>query len=175
MSEPLFAPFRALGYITDSVPFAVNRRGSETWAVFSVGSSWQIYDCAKLTLVMVGPQARAHSLVHPHSVSAVAYLRLLQRQPYVYNCPHRCTGLRPGSLDVKACCQYLVSVFSHPAWAPAATGSDHSAGVSKGSDFCGAARHDGGLPPRACRAHVQHRWRRDCQHHAAGGATAGVD
>jgi hypothetical protein len=59
MSEPLFAPFRALGYITDSTPFAVNRRGSETWVVLSVGSSWQIYNCAKLTLTMVGPQVCA--------------------------------------------------------------------------------------------------------------------
>ena len=58
MTEPLFAPFRALGLITDSTPFCVNKRGSETWATCSVGSSWQIYNCAKLTLTMVGPMVR---------------------------------------------------------------------------------------------------------------------
>ena len=56
MSEPLFAPFRALGLITDSVPFCVSRRGKETFATLSVGSSWQVYNCAKLTLSLVGPQ-----------------------------------------------------------------------------------------------------------------------
>lgn len=59
MSNPLFQPFRALGYITDSVPFAVQRRGKETWVTVSVGKSWQIYNCAKLTLVLVGPQVRS--------------------------------------------------------------------------------------------------------------------
>ena len=100
----LFRPFRALGYITDDVPFAVQRRGKETYVTVSVGRTWQvrafffllfveriarralfsrgaaagllatplspppttsntptrphnqqIYNCAKLTLVMVGP------------------------------------------------------------------------------------------------------------------------
>ncbi|MEW5318032.1 MAG: hypothetical protein WDW38_009286 [Sanguina aurantia] len=53
---PLFKPFRALGYITDDVPFAVTRRGKETYVVVSVGKTWQVYNCAKLTLVLVGPQ-----------------------------------------------------------------------------------------------------------------------
>ncbi|WIA17803.1 hypothetical protein OEZ85_009315 [Tetradesmus obliquus] len=56
MSGPLFKPFRALGYITEDVPFAVQRRGKETYAVVSVGRTWQIYNTSKLTLVMVGPQ-----------------------------------------------------------------------------------------------------------------------
>jgi hypothetical protein len=56
--QPLFASFRALGYITDSVPFAINRRGKETWVACSVGRSWQIFNCAKLTLVLVGPQVK---------------------------------------------------------------------------------------------------------------------
>lgn len=37
----LFLPFRALGYITDDVPFAVQRRGKETYVTVSVGKSWQ--------------------------------------------------------------------------------------------------------------------------------------
>ncbi|KAF6265106.1 WD40 repeat-like protein [Scenedesmus sp. NREL 46B-D3] len=56
MSGPLFKPFRALGYITENVPFAVQRRGKETYAVVSVGRTWQVYNTSKLTLVMVGPQ-----------------------------------------------------------------------------------------------------------------------
>lgn len=38
----LFVPFRALGYITDDVPFAVQRRGKETFVTVSVGKSWQV-------------------------------------------------------------------------------------------------------------------------------------
>lgn len=42
MSAPLFKPFRALGYITENVPFAVSRRGKETYVVVSVGKTWQV-------------------------------------------------------------------------------------------------------------------------------------
>ena len=40
--EPLFLPFRALGYITDRVPFAVQRLGRETYVTLSVGKAWQV-------------------------------------------------------------------------------------------------------------------------------------
>lgn len=39
---PLFKPFRALGYITEDVPFAVQRRGKETYVTVSVGRTWQV-------------------------------------------------------------------------------------------------------------------------------------
>lgn len=39
---PLFQPFRALGYITEDVPFAVQRRGKETYITVSVGRTWQV-------------------------------------------------------------------------------------------------------------------------------------
>ncbi|KAK3263316.1 hypothetical protein CYMTET_27870 [Cymbomonas tetramitiformis] len=52
----LFQPFRALGYVADDVPFAINRRGKEHFVTISVGKAWQIYNCAKITLVFVGPQ-----------------------------------------------------------------------------------------------------------------------
>eukprot|EP00198_Chlamydomonas_reinhardtii_P009303 XP_001698640.1 predicted protein [Chlamydomonas reinhardtii] len=52
----LFKPFRALGYITDNVPFAVQRRGKETFVTTSVGKNFQVYNCNKLTLSLVGPQ-----------------------------------------------------------------------------------------------------------------------
>ncbi len=56
MPQPLFKPFRALGYITEDVPFVVHRRGKEAYVCVSVGRAWQVYNCAKLTLIMVGPQ-----------------------------------------------------------------------------------------------------------------------
>ncbi len=40
--QPLFQPFRALGYISDDVPFAVQRRGKETFVFVSVGKAWQV-------------------------------------------------------------------------------------------------------------------------------------
>lgn len=40
--QPLFQPFRALGYISDDVPFAVQRRGKETFVTVSVGKAWQV-------------------------------------------------------------------------------------------------------------------------------------
>lgn len=54
----MFKAFRALGYIADDVPLAVQRRGQETYCTVSVGRAWQVYNCAKLTLVFVGPQVR---------------------------------------------------------------------------------------------------------------------
>ena len=39
---PLFQPFRALGYITDDVPFATQRLGQETFVTVSVGKAWQV-------------------------------------------------------------------------------------------------------------------------------------
>ncbi|KAK9671649.1 hypothetical protein RND81_12G045000 [Saponaria officinalis] len=52
----IFEAFRAIGYITTSVPFSVQRLGTETFVTVSVGNAWQIYNCAKLNLVLVGPQ-----------------------------------------------------------------------------------------------------------------------
>ncbi|KAM7517883.1 hypothetical protein LguiB_016845 [Lonicera macranthoides] len=40
----IFQPFRAIGYITSSVPFSVQRLGTETFVTVSVGKSWQIYN-----------------------------------------------------------------------------------------------------------------------------------
>ena len=41
--QPLFRPFRALGYISDNVPFAVQRRGKETFVTVGVGKAWQVH------------------------------------------------------------------------------------------------------------------------------------
>ncbi|CAN4110308.1 unnamed protein product [Withania somnifera] len=52
----IFEPFRAIGYITTNVPFSVQRLGTETFVTVSVGKVFQVYNCAKLSLVLVGPQ-----------------------------------------------------------------------------------------------------------------------
>jgi len=51
----LFYPFRALGYVSEPVPFATQRRGTKTFVTVSAGKAWQTYDCDKLRLVLVGP------------------------------------------------------------------------------------------------------------------------
>lgn len=40
----IFEPFRAIGYITNNVPFSVQRLGTETFVTVSVGKAWQIYN-----------------------------------------------------------------------------------------------------------------------------------
>ncbi|CAL5048919.1 unnamed protein product [Urochloa decumbens] len=53
----IFEPFRAIGYITaGGVPFSVQRLGSETFVAVSVGKAFHVYNCAKLNLVIAGPQ-----------------------------------------------------------------------------------------------------------------------
>ncbi|KAJ6699672.1 WD REPEAT-CONTAINING PROTEIN 36 [Salix purpurea] len=64
----IFEPFRAIGYITTGVPFAVQRLGTETFVTVSVGKAFQVYNCAKLTLVIVSPQL-------PHKIRALACYR----------------------------------------------------------------------------------------------------
>ena len=64
----MFEPFRALGYIADATPFAVQRRGAENFVTVSVGNAFQVFNCAKLTLVFVGPQL-------PKKIQALVTLR----------------------------------------------------------------------------------------------------
>lgn len=52
MSGPLFKPFRALGYITEDVPFAVQRRGKETYTAVSVGRTWQVSRVVQASLAV---------------------------------------------------------------------------------------------------------------------------
>jgi U3 small nucleolar RNA-associated protein 21 len=66
----LLAPFRALGLITDSTPFALLKRGKQHFVTTSIGRSFHIYDCARLRLQFVSP-------LHPDYIrSIVAYKAL---------------------------------------------------------------------------------------------------
>ena len=40
----LFVPFRALGLVTEDVPFTTQRLGKETFVTVSVGTCWQVRD-----------------------------------------------------------------------------------------------------------------------------------
>ncbi|KAG6740116.1 hypothetical protein POTOM_057753 [Populus tomentosa] len=64
----IFEPFRAIGYITSGVPFSVQILGTETFVTVSVGKAFQVYNCAKLTLVLASPQL-------PHKIRALASYR----------------------------------------------------------------------------------------------------
>ncbi|KAF3437268.1 hypothetical protein FNV43_RR20021 [Rhamnella rubrinervis] len=71
----IFEPFRAIGYITSGVPFSVQRLGTETFVTVSVGKAFQIYNCAKLNLVLVGPQLpkKIRALASYRELTFVAY------------------------------------------------------------------------------------------------------
>ncbi|KAM6570579.1 hypothetical protein CsatB_018564 [Cannabis sativa] len=71
----IFEPFRAIGYITSGVPFSIQRLGTETFVTVSVGKAFQIYNCAKLALVLVGPQLpkKIRALASHRELTFVAY------------------------------------------------------------------------------------------------------
>ncbi|XP_050218375.1 U3 small nucleolar RNA-associated protein 21 homolog [Mercurialis annua] len=71
----IFEPFRAIGYITTTVPFSVQRLGTETFVTVSVGKAFQVYNCAKLSLVLVSPQL-------PHKIRALTSYRELTFAAY---------------------------------------------------------------------------------------------
>ncbi|KAL2478321.1 transducin family protein/WD-40 repeat family protein [Forsythia ovata] len=74
----VFEPFRAIGYITTNVPFSIQRLGTETFVTVSVGKAFQIYNCAKLNLVLVGPQL-------PQKIRALASYRDYTFAAYGHN------------------------------------------------------------------------------------------
>ncbi|XP_019447943.1 PREDICTED: WD repeat-containing protein 36 [Lupinus angustifolius] len=52
----IFEPYRAIGCITTSLPFSLQRLGTETFVTLSVGKAFHIFNCSKLNLVLIGPQ-----------------------------------------------------------------------------------------------------------------------
>eukprot|EP00906_Rhabdomonas_costata_P012576 RCo018111 len=62
----VFAPFRAVGFVTTEVPFAVTRvKDVDTFVLTSVGKCFHDYSTDKLRLEVVGPQL-------PHKIRALA-------------------------------------------------------------------------------------------------------
>eukprot|EP00929_Paragymnodinium_shiwhaense_P029820 TRINITY_DN17018_c0_g1_i1.p1 TRINITY_DN17018_c0_g1~~TRINITY_DN17018_c0_g1_i1.p1 ORF type:complete len:1033 (+),score=275.67 TRINITY_DN17018_c0_g1_i1:80-3178(+) len=52
----LFRPVRAIGMVTDGVPFAHAKLGSEDFVTVSIGRSFQVYETGKLMLRYLGPR-----------------------------------------------------------------------------------------------------------------------
>ncbi|KAK8506349.1 hypothetical protein V6N12_034085 [Hibiscus sabdariffa] len=71
----IFEPYRAIGYITSGVPFSVQRLGTETFVTVTVGKAFQIYNCSKLNLVLIGPQLpkKIRALASYRDYTFVAY------------------------------------------------------------------------------------------------------
>lgn len=57
---PLFQPFRALGYITDEVPFAIQRRGREVYITVSAGKCWQARPAACIAAIQCRSMYNSH-------------------------------------------------------------------------------------------------------------------
>ena len=49
----IFESFRAIGYITNTVPLSVQRLGTETFVTVSVVKAWQIYNVLSLSLCIL--------------------------------------------------------------------------------------------------------------------------
>ncbi|CAJ0829013.1 9830_t:CDS:10 [Entrophospora sp. SA101] len=50
----IFQPFRAIGYVTNDIPFDLQALGHAYFLTACVGNSFHVYDCSKLTLKIVG-------------------------------------------------------------------------------------------------------------------------
>lgn len=70
----IFSPFRVLGNVTDSTPFAIGTLGSTFYAVTSTGRTFQIYDLATLHLLFVSQKQTRSKITcfatHHHYVFA---------------------------------------------------------------------------------------------------------
>ncbi|KAI8149510.1 Utp21 specific WD40 associated putative domain-containing protein [Fennellomyces sp. T-0311] len=54
----VFQPFRALGYITNDVPFVIETRGQDFFMTTCVGHNFQTYNLAKMNLLFVSPRTQ---------------------------------------------------------------------------------------------------------------------
>ncbi|KAF9427470.1 hypothetical protein BGZ94_004836 [Podila epigama] len=51
----IFVPFRAIGYVTNEVPFNIQARGQAYFLTTCVGTTYHMYDVEKMNLLFVGP------------------------------------------------------------------------------------------------------------------------
>eukprot|EP00124_Ichthyophonus_hoferi_P000658 Ihof_evm5s26 gene=Ihof_evmTU5s26 len=51
----IFQPFRALGHVTNHIPFALQSRGNNHFVTTCLGNAFHIYNCSRLNLLFVGP------------------------------------------------------------------------------------------------------------------------
>lgn len=179
----LFQPFRALGLITDAVPFAVQRRGAATFVTVSVGKAWQ---------VMGEPTGPFWAALHAWTASSPsprlnAPALIVCRSTTPRSCASPWSGLRcagccccrclpptllPGALFV--CCSHLLRWFNsqpcfHP-FAAAAQARHLRARLQGGPHLCCLPRHDCRVPARAPQRRVP---RRPCRRHPAAPRAGG--
>eukprot|EP00808_Paulinella_micropora_P025869 g1004.t1 len=84
-----FRPFRTVGVVIDDQPFHLKRMGDQNFLTVSIGKAWQVFNCEKLRLALVGPE-REGDIVALTSVRII----LLQRTVATYGCGsawRRCT------------------------------------------------------------------------------------
>lgn len=55
-NSKIFQPYRVLGLVTENLPFAIQKRGTEYFITVSVGNAFQIFDLSKLRLKFVSQQ-----------------------------------------------------------------------------------------------------------------------
>lgn len=56
-SQSLYAPYKVVGYVCDSVPYAMQELGGEWFITVSVGRSFQVFKVNKLYACLVSEQA----------------------------------------------------------------------------------------------------------------------
>ncbi|KAG1077521.1 hypothetical protein G6F42_024789 [Rhizopus arrhizus] len=61
----IYQPFRAIGYVTNEIPYVINNHGQEYFLTSCVGSSFQTYNLGKMNLLFV-------STPTPKPISALA-------------------------------------------------------------------------------------------------------
>ncbi|KAI9312356.1 Utp21 specific WD40 associated putative domain-containing protein [Dichotomocladium elegans] len=71
----VFQPFRALGYITDDIPFVVETRGQDFFLTTSVGYNFQTYSMDKMRLLFVSPRTpkRITAMAAAAGITYIAY------------------------------------------------------------------------------------------------------
>ncbi|CEP16590.1 hypothetical protein [Parasitella parasitica] len=63
----IYQPFRAIGYVTNEIPYVVNNHGQEYFLTTCVGSSFQTYNLGKMNLLFVStPTAKPISALATH-------------------------------------------------------------------------------------------------------------
>ncbi|KAJ8772171.1 hypothetical protein K2173_027348 [Erythroxylum novogranatense] len=60
----IFEPYRAIGYISTGAPFSIQRLGTKTFFTVSVGKSFQVCSCTKVSLVLVATWSRHNAKVN---------------------------------------------------------------------------------------------------------------
>lgn len=56
LGSQLFRPYRAIGLVTNGIPFDLQSHGTASFVAVCTGKAFQIFNTEKLALVIVGPQ-----------------------------------------------------------------------------------------------------------------------